>query len=73
MHASLVIATSRVHLLHPREEAYRKEKVRNIVCDVHGETHVREVETIAKADQSKGDDVVRDQFLEVLARLFKLQ
>lgn len=53
--------------------AYGKEKVRHVVCDVHGDAHVGEVEAVAEPDQRQRDDVMRHQLLEVLARLLQHQ
>lgn len=51
----------------------RQEEIRDIVSDVHRQTHVREVEAITQSNKSQGDDVVTDQLLEVLAGLLQLQ
>ena len=41
--------------------------------DVHGDTHVREMEPVAQPDERQGDDVMQHQLLEVLPRLLQLQ
>lgn len=51
--------------------AYREEEVGYVVGDVHGNAHVCEVEAVAEPDQREGDDVVRNQLLEILARLLQ--
>jgi hypothetical protein len=43
------------------------------VRDVHGQSHVREVEAVAQPDQRQRDDVMRDELLEVLSRLLEHQ
>src|SRR5690242_10031540 len=52
-------------------ETYGEEKVGNVVRNVHGNAHVGEVEAVAQPDQRERDDVVRNQLLEVLARLLQ--
>ncbi len=52
---------------------YGKEEIADVVGDVDGQTHVGEVEAVAQADEGQADDVVADQLLEVLARLFHAQ
>jgi hypothetical protein len=52
---------------------YCKEEVTDIVRDIHSNTHICEMEPIAQPDERKCNDVVQDQLLEVLARLFQLQ
>lgn len=49
---------------------YSKEEVADVVRDVDGDTNVGEVVAVAEIDQADGDDVVGDQLLEVLSRLF---
>ena len=41
--------------------------------DVHSNTHISEMEPVAQANKRKGNDVVQNQLLEVLARLLQLQ
>lgn len=41
--------------------------------DVHGNTHVGEMEAVAAPNQRNSDDVVAHEFLEVLARLLEHQ
>ena len=50
-----------------------QEEIGDVVGDVDGQTHVGEVEAVAQADKRKRDDVVANQFLEVLAGLLELQ
>ena len=60
--------------MQPRtSEAYREKEVADIVRDVNRQTHVREMESVAQPYQCQSDDVVSDQFLEILPRLFQLQ
>lgn len=55
------------------KRAYREEKVRNVVRDVHGQTNVREMEAVAEEDEGKRDDMVSNKLLKVLPRLLQLQ
>jgi len=52
---------------------YRQEKVRHVMGNVHGKTHVREVETVAQRNECQGDDMVANQLLEILSGLLQLQ
>ena len=51
-------------------ETYGEEEITDIVGDVDGKTDVGEVKAVAQADESQADNVMADQLLEVLARLF---
>lgn len=42
------------------------------MCDVHSDTHVGKMETVAEEDQSQCDNMVANKLLEVFARLFQL-
>ena len=55
---------------HGKDGTYGKEEVADVVRDVDGDTDVGEVVAVAEIDQADGDDVVGDQLLEVLSRLF---
>lgn len=54
-------------------DTYREEEVRDIVCDIYRQAHIRKVESVAQSDKRKGDDMVTNELLEVLARLLQLQ
>jgi hypothetical protein len=54
-------------------DTYSKEKVRNVVGDVHSQTHVGKVEAVAQRNQSQSDNVVSDQLLKVFPGLLQLQ
>lgn len=54
-------------------DTYREEEVRDIVCDIDRQAHIRKVESVAQSDKRKGDDMVTNELLEVLARLLQLQ
>jgi hypothetical protein len=43
------------------------------VRDVHGNSHVSEMEAVAQPDERKRNDVVQHQLLEVLTRFLQLQ
>jgi hypothetical protein len=52
-------------------ETCRQKEVGNIVCDIHCDSHIREMEAVAEPDQTDGDDVVRNQLAEILPRLLE--
>lgn len=52
---------------------YSEEEVANVVGDIHRQSHVGEVESVAQPYQSQRDDVMGDQFLEVSPRLLEHQ
>jgi len=56
-----------------QKQTYGQEEIRDIVSDVDGDTHVREMEPVAQPDQADSDDVVGDQLLEILPRLLQHQ
>lgn len=53
--------------------SYSEEEVANIVGDIHRQSHVGEVESVAQPYQSQRDDVMGDQLLEVSPRLLEHQ
>lgn len=52
-------------------EAYGKEEVGNVMCNIHGDSHVGEMEAVAEPDQANGDEVVGNELTEIFPRLFK--
>ena len=50
-----------------------EEEVGDVVRDVHGDPHIREVEAIRQPDQGQRDDMMHDQLLEILAGLLQQQ
>lgn len=55
------------------ETTYGEEEIGDVVCDIHGNSHVHKVEAVAQPDQADGDDVVRNELAPVLARLLEHQ
>lgn len=51
---------------------YGKEEIANVVCDVHGQSHVCEMKAVAQRDQRQCDDMMPYQLSEVLSRFFEL-
>ena len=41
------------------------------MSDVHRDTHVGEVETVAQENQGQGDNMVKDQLFEIFPRLLQ--
>ena len=60
-----------IHNIDPN--TYSKEKVRDVMGDVHGQTHIGEVEAVAQRNQSQRDNVVADKLLKILAGFLQLQ
>jgi hypothetical protein len=54
-------------------DTHCKEEITNVVRDIHSNSHVREMEPIAQANERKRNDMVQYQLLEILARLLQLQ
>lgn len=50
-----------------------KEEIANVMRDVHGQPHIREMEAVAQPDQRQRDDMMPHQLLEVLSWFFQLQ
>ena len=56
-----------------RAGPYRKKEIADIVRNVDSNSHLGKVKAIAQANESKSNNVVKDQLLEVFSRLFQLQ
>ena len=55
------------------QPAYRQEEITDIVRDIDSNAHLGKVKAVAQPDESKRDNVMEDQLLEILSRLFQLQ
>lgn len=53
--------------------SYGKEEIRDIHGNVYRQAHVGEVETVAAPDKRDRDEMMRNQFLEVLPRFLQHQ
>lgn len=53
--------------------AYRQEEVRDVVRDVHSNSHIREVKPVAQSDQRERNHMMQHQLLEILPRSLQLQ